>query len=40
MSMARHLLPHERTKPSLSIVGFLGLVILYAPAPYLSLALT
>ena len=32
--------PHLRAKPSLSVVGLLGLVILYAPAPFLSLALT
>jgi len=39
-SMARPLPPLEQAKPSLCVVGLLGLVILYAPAPYLTLALT
>ena len=38
--MARPLPPLEQAKPSLCVVGLLGLVILYAPAPYLTLALT
>jgi len=31
---------HKWAKPSLTLVGLLGLVILYAPAPYLTLALS
>jgi len=38
--MARPLPPLKEAKPSLSVVGLLGVVILYAPAPYLTLALT
>ena len=39
-SMDRPLHHLERAKPSLSIVGLLVLVILYAPAHYLTMALT
>ena len=38
LSMARPLPPLEGAKPSIGVVGLLGLVILYAPAPYLTLA--
>jgi len=38
--MDRALERHRRAKPALTVVGLLGLVILYAPAPYLTLALT
>ena len=38
--MERVLAPYKRAKPSLSVVGLLGLAILYAPTPFLTLALT
>ena len=38
--MALALVSPKRAKPSLGVVGLLGLVVLYAPSPFLPLALT
>ena len=39
-SMERAHASIRKAKPALSVVGLLGLVLLYSPAPYLTLALT